>query len=302
MAAMAADPWRQSRVGRSGLLMTRGPPGRRMRFAVAAALIVAVPFQFGCSSRSGPSAQPAASSGQATTTTSLIVATSSGPSTTSSSAPSSLPTPVDVTTATASGASLVAQSLVAKVPVHAAMSATSRVTTTLANPNEDGAPLVFLVAQNMPGWLLVDLPLRPNGSQGWIQESLVRVTVDPYRIVIERRAHQLTLYRNDQVTLQVPVGIGTSRTPTPGGIFYIKELLQPPTPTGPYGPYAFGLSGFSDVLKSFAGGNGVIGLHGTNEPQYIGKDVSHGCIRLYNADILKLVQLLPLGTPVEIAA
>jgi lipoprotein-anchoring transpeptidase ErfK/SrfK len=196
----------------------------------------------------------------------------------------------------------VAQALVARVPVHTVMSATARVATTLSNPNEDHAPLVFLVEQSQPGWLLVDLPVRPNGSQGWIQASLVRVTVDPYRIVVERRAHQLTLYKNDQVTLQVPVGIGVASTPTPGGIFYIKELLQPPTPNGPYGPYAFGLSGFSDVLKTFSGGNGVIGLHGTNEPQFVGKDVSHGCIRLYNADILKLVQVLPLGTPVEIAA
>jgi lipoprotein-anchoring transpeptidase ErfK/SrfK len=196
----------------------------------------------------------------------------------------------------------VAQALVAKVPVHAAMSAAAPVVTTLKDPNEDGAPLVFLVVQRQPGWLLVDLPVRPNGSQGWIEASRVRVTVDPYRIVVERSAHQLTLFQNNQVALKAPVGIGTGQTPTPGGTFYIKELLQPPTSDGPYGPYAFGLSGFSEVLKSFAGGDGVIGLHGTNEPQYVGKDVSHGCIRLYNADILRLVQLLPLGTPVEVVA
>jgi lipoprotein-anchoring transpeptidase ErfK/SrfK len=207
-----------------------------------------------------------------------------------------------VAAATAAGASLVAQALVAKVPVHSAAGATSRNIAVLSNPNGDHAPLVFLVQQTQPGWLFVNLPIRPNGSQGWIDASLVRVTVDPYRIVVERAAHRLTLYQNSQVILQVPVGIGTTQTPTPGGIFYITELLQPPTPDGPYGPYAFGLSGFSDVLKSFAGGNGVIGLHGTNEPQYVGRDVSHGCIRLHNTDLLKLVQILPLGTPVEVAA
>jgi lipoprotein-anchoring transpeptidase ErfK/SrfK len=197
---------------------------------------------------------------------------------------------------------LVAQALVATVPVHTAMSPTAPVMATLKDPNEDGAPLIFLVRQRQQGWLLVDLPIRPNGSTGWIDASRVRVTVDPYRMVVERGAHRLTLFRNNQLTLQVPVGIGTGQTPTPSGQFYIKELLQPPTPDGPYGPYAFGLSGFSDVLKTFAGGNGVIGLHGTNEPQFVGHDVSHGCIRLYNADILRLVQLLPLGTPVEVLA
>jgi len=60
------------------------------------------------------------------------------------------------------------------------------------------------------------------------------------------------------------------------------------------------LSGFSNQLTSFAGGDGVIGIHGTNDPSTIGQTVSHGCIRMHNADIEKLVPVLPLGTPVEI--
>ena len=71
---------------------------------------------------------------------------------------------------------------------------------------------------------------------------------------------------------------------------------------GPYGSYAYGLSGFSNVLTSFGGGDGVIGIHGTNDPSSIGQDVSHGCIRLQNADIERLVRFLPLGTPVDILA
>ncbi|MBW3648616.1 MAG: L,D-transpeptidase, partial [Actinobacteria bacterium] len=69
-----------------------------------------------------------------------------------------------------------------------------------------------------------------------------------------------------------------------------------------YGPYAYGLSGFSTTLDTFAGGEAVIGLHGTNDPASIGKDVSFGCIRLNNADIRELADLLPLGTPVRILA
>jgi len=59
---------------------------------------------------------------------------------------------------------------------------------------------------------------------------------------------------------------------------------------------------FSDVIHHFNGGNGVIGLHGTNEPGKVGTDVSHGCIRLRNEDITYLAQRLPLGTPVRILA
>ena len=67
-----------------------------------------------------------------------------------------------------------------------------------------------------------------------------------------------------------------------------------------YGPYAYGLSGFSNQLTSFAGGDGVIGIHGTNAPWTVGQNLSHGCIRMLNRDIEKLVPLLPLGTPVRI--
>ncbi len=56
------------------------------------------------------------------------------------------------------------------------------------------------------------------------------------------------------------------------------------------------------MLTSFNGGDGVIGIHGTNDPSSVGRDVSHGCIRLRNADVTYLAERLPLGTPVRILA
>jgi len=79
-------------------------------------------------------------------------------------------------------------------------------------------------------------------------------------------------------------------------------LIKTPNPSGAYGPYAFGLSGFSDTLTTFNGGPGQLGIHGTNEPSAIGTQVSHGCIRMSNDDITRLARMLPLGTPVQIAA
>jgi lipoprotein-anchoring transpeptidase ErfK/SrfK len=98
----------------------------------------------------------------------------------------------------------------------------------------------------------------------------------------------------------VPVGLGTATTPTPGGVYFTEKLLKPTNPNGPYGPYAYGLSGFSPVLNEFMGGNGQIGIHGTNDPAGIGKNVSHGCIRMSNPAIARLATMLPLGVPVQI--
>jgi lipoprotein-anchoring transpeptidase ErfK/SrfK len=171
---------------------------------------------------------------------------------------------------------------------------------TLTNPNENGAPLVFLVRQQQGDWLHVYLPVRPNGSTGWVRATDVALESNPYRIDIALGAHRLVVRKGNEVVLDTPIGVGTANTPTPGGVYYIKELLQPPDPNGPYGPYAYGLSGFSNVLDEFKGGDGVIGIHGTNEPEAIGTDVSHGCIRMPNEAIGQLVPVLPLGTPVHI--
>jgi len=172
----------------------------------------------------------------------------------------------------------------------------------IANPNENGAPLVFLVQEDRGDWLRVLLPVRPNGSTGWIRAADVRLGRHGYRIVVELAAHRITVTDGANVMLTEAIGVGTSSTPTPGGLYYLKELLRPPSPNGPYGPYAYGLSGFSDQLTSFAGGEGVIGIHGTSDPSSIGKNVRFGCIRMSNAGITRMAARLPLGTPVEIRA
>lgn len=189
---------------------------------------------------------------------------------------------------------------VPKVAVYDAKDGT--VTRTLANPQPSGAPLTFLVkARSGFGWAEVYLPVRPNGSTGWVRTSDVTLTGVPYRVDVLRAEHRLRLYDRDRLVKEFPVAIGTRQTPTPGGTFYLKELLVP-TNGSFYGPYAYGLSGFSNVLTSFGGGEGVIGIHGTNDESVIGTDVSHGCIRLRNADITYLAKRLPLGTPVRILA
>ena len=200
--------------------------------------------------------------------------------------------------------SVVAQAVVPSVAVYDREGGTTP-TQTIAEPDDPPRPLVFLVQEEKPPlWLKVLLPVRPNGSTGWIKATDVKLTEHDYRITIRLAAHQITVTKGNQAIVVAPIGVGKENTPTPGGLYYTKELLRPPKPDTVYGPYAYGLSGFSNTLTSFAGGDGVLGIHGTNDPTGLGKDVSAGCIRLPNEAILKLVEQvkLPLGVPVEIVA
>ena len=161
-------------------------------------------------------------------------------------------------------------------------------------------PLVFLVKQRRPGWLQVYLPVRPNLSSGWVRASQLRLAADPYRVEVQLRRHRLIAWRGARRIVEQPIAVGKALSPTPTGRYYVTDLLRPPDPNGFYGPYAFGLSAHSPVFTTFEGGDGQVGIHGTNDPAAIGSDVSHGCIRVSNATITRLAKLLPLGTPVTI--
>ncbi len=199
------------------------------------------------------------------------------------------------------GYTIVATGSAADVVARADADPDAEVVARFANPGTNGLPPVFQVVGPIDGpWLQVLLPIRPNGSTGWLRSSDVDLARNLYRIVIVTEEHRLVVYRNDDIVVDTEVAIGTGATPTPLGSFYLTELLQPPDPSGPYGTYAFGLSGFSETLRSFNGGDGVIGIHGTNDPDALGTDVSHGCIRVANETIDEMASFLPLGTPVSI--
>ena len=180
---------------------------------------------------------------------------------------------------------------------------------TLENPQPSGAApggeyiLRMLVVEERGDWLKVLLPLRPNGSNGWIRRATVDLETHNYRVKVELGEHRITVWRGNEVVLQEPVGVGASgRTPTTKGLFYTIELYPVlPSQQAAYGPWAFALSGYSEVLTSFGeGGTGVLGLHGTGDPSSLGRDVSNGCIRMSNTGITKLADVLPLGVPIEI--
>jgi lipoprotein-anchoring transpeptidase ErfK/SrfK len=171
---------------------------------------------------------------------------------------------------------------------------------------------VFLVeSQTTPGWVQVLLPVKPNGSSGWLRAADVTISPNVYKINISLSAHTITVTRGDVVAYTGPVAVGAvdpplpdvgKPTPTPTGQYYLRVLLQAPDPTTVYGPYAYGLSSHSDSLDTFGGGDGEIGIHGNNDASVLGTNATHGCVRMDNAAITALSKQLPLGTPVDIVA
>jgi lipoprotein-anchoring transpeptidase ErfK/SrfK len=164
-------------------------------------------------------------------------------------------------------------------------------------------PLAFVVDDHQAGWVKVQLPIRPNGSTGWIKDEGLTRSSTNLRIEVSLSWYRLKVYDGDQLKLDVPVAIGADASPTPTGTYFTTTLIQGYPQPSPYGLAAIGLSAFSEVLQSFSGGPPQIAIHGTYDDATIGSKVSNGCIHLSNDDISKLAALLNphVGVPVTIA-
>ena len=148
-------------------------------------------------------------------------------------------------------------------------------------------------------WVRVRLPVLPNNRTGWVpRRALGGYAFVHTHLVVDRSSLTATLIRDGRKVFGAPVGVGAPGSSTPAGEFYVRDRLNGfGNPF--YGPVAFGTSARSAVLTDWPDG-GFVGIHGTNEPGLLPGRVSHGCIRLRNADILRLSRLMPVGTPVTI--
>jgi lipoprotein-anchoring transpeptidase ErfK/SrfK len=166
-----------------------------------------------------------------------------------------------------------------------------------------GTPTVIDVLDGpVAGWALVSLPGRPNGSQGWIRSEGLSLSVVSGKITIDLSSRRLTYRESGTLILATPVAVGTDRNPTPIGSFYVTDSVVTGDPGGIWGPAAFGLSARSDTITEYNGGDGIIGIHGTNRSASIGRASSLGCVRVPNDVIEALRAIVPIGTPVEILA
>jgi|LSQX01.3.fsa_nt_gb hypothetical protein len=118
----------------------------------------------------------------------------------------------------------------------------------------------------------------------------VRKTVN--RIVVCKSTNVLYAYDGSQLIRQYAVSTGKGRSWTPEGTFKVTSKTD--RVGGELGTRWIGLN----VRGKYRGMQ--IGIHGTNSPQLIGKSVSHGCVRLRNADVEELYALTSIGAGVEI--
>jgi hypothetical protein len=189
-------------------------------------------------------------------------------------------------------------------PIRRSASAGARTIGHLRLFTEDREFEVYLVlasevARNGETWLQVRIPGRPNGRTGWTQaDNLGELQVVQTQLVVDRGALRATLTKGGKVIWSSRIGVGKSGTPTPSGRFYVRERLRNLGGGGVYGPWAFGTSAYSNISDWPRGG--VVGIHGTNQPQLIPGHPSHGCIRVPNAKIKQLARLMPIGTPILI--
>jgi lipoprotein-anchoring transpeptidase ErfK/SrfK len=151
-------------------------------------------------------------------------------------------------------------------------------------------------------WLRVLLPRRPNGSSAWIPADATELGQTSWRIEISTEQRTVTVFDDGSRVRSFPAVVGAPATPTPHGHFALFERIPLP-PTGFLGSWAIHLTGFSDVIEHFEGGDGELALHGRGGASLrdpLGSARSHGCIRITNGAIGFIASHAPLGTPVLI--
>ncbi len=169
------------------------------------------------------------------------------------------------------------------------------------NPTPFGDPFTALVTEQRGNWAEVMVPVRPNGTRGYVDVSQVDLSEHDYRVELTLSDRRLVVYKGTEVITDTEVVIGKDATQTPTGRFYITDKTDD-VPSAFYGPHILPLNAYSEQLDTFDGGVPVIAMHGTSRPDLLGEAASNGCVRLPNEVIEQLNTELPLGTQVEIYA
>lgn len=136
--------------------------------------------------------------------------------------------------------------------------------------------------------------------------QVLKVANAEFNILVDLSTYKLYLRSGDAVVKKYNVSIGKAETPTPPGDFKVTDKLIDPvwystTPSGAKLPIPAG-DPRNELGTRWIGFKPAYGVHGTIEPESIGEAVSNGCVRMRNADVEELYDLVASGTPVRIVA
>jgi lipoprotein-anchoring transpeptidase ErfK/SrfK len=205
------------------------------------------------------------------------------------------------------GGATTAYAAYANGPVQAVKEPGGRPGHRFARVNKNGVRMVFGILAVIRDsdcsalWYRVQLPVRPNGATGFVAANAVTVRAVRTRLDVDLSKRRLSFFRDGRLVLAATAGVGAPGTPTPTGRYYVNQRLLATDPSGPYGPGGIGISAFSPALIDWAQG-GPIAIHGTNDPSSVGRAVSHGCIRIENRLLRRLLRATETGSPVNIHA
>ena len=145
------------------------------------------------------------------------------------------------------------------------------------------------------------MPGRPNGHAGWISAAHTSRSVTFWHIYVDTGKRTVTVDWGGRPVKVFKAVVGKPSTPTPVGQFFVEEpVALGPTRIG--APFALALSARSTVLQEFDGGPGQIAIHGLENVGGVpGTAVSHGCIRIANANVRWLAARIGAGVPVTIS-
>lgn len=154
-------------------------------------------------------------------------------------------------------------------------------------------------------WLRVGLPLRPNGSRGWVRSDHVLLSRTGWWVDVSTGKRRVDVYRDGRLVRRFGAVVGAPATPTPHGLYALYDPIAQRPAGGFLGPWALHLTAFSTVLDDYGGGPGRVAIHGRGGASLrdpLGSARSHGCVRVANGDVVWLARALPPGTPVRIAS
>lgn len=144
--------------------------------------------------------------------------------------------------------------------------------------------------------------LLPPGFGPTVQAGVPAVSPVPlvesdWLIMVSRGQQRITLYRLGEPVRTYTVSTGKPETVTPLGWWKIVEKRHV-TPAGVYGTRWLGWERWNPRTARYEwySESPPFGIHGTDEPEKIGTAVSSGCIRLRNADVEEVYDLIPVGT------
>ncbi len=145
----------------------------------------------------------------------------------------------------------------------------------------------------------VAVPYSATRATGWIRIAGLKLSHTSYAVRVDLSRHLISVTRRGKVILRFPAAIGAPGSPTPPGRYFVTDRV-PFSPGGPYGAFAFGISGIQPRLPEGWTGGAQLAIHGTNDPSSIGRSVTAGCPRVSSSALERLKPVMSLGTPVII--